>query len=204
MTRYTEKNNKHEFIDIDVNAVIESKYQIFKDGVDYHTKNQLEKINLIKFKQQTNERWAFNDLLDRDLHVYDDYNGLVLDIWIGVIDKIKSNGYLMSKKRYLSMVFMKMSYQEKEDRRKIFESMHRGNDISFAEYMKEYSEIYQDTRDEIWIENNKEDYTEDMNDIKFLQNKIDNNDWVTVYRGFNTKNEESIRFSNNKNKKNTF
>ena len=34
-------------------------------------------------------------------------------------------------------------------------------------------------------------------DVKFIQ---DSKDWVTVYRGFNTKKDESIRYSNNKKK----
>jgi len=194
--KYTDSTTKETF-NVDVDTTIKNTYEKVKKKID----DRIDFSKKENYKKNVCEKWEWEDFIYKSSSGSNEFS---LDIFTEVIDKLKSDGYEMSKRSYLTILFTNLNFIEKRERVRIRDLMNSNRQTSPSDYMKEYIDIYFSTKGDEWIEANKERHQLELKVFDYIGDKIDNDSWLTVYRGFNTKEEEAIRLSNNKNKSDYF
>lgn len=190
--------------EIERHNTITKKQDSLKTMIEESTtkqERQIEEFLGFRIKQITIESDEFWEYVYENRFRTNEY---LLDVFTEVIDKLKIDGYQLSKQRYLSILIMNLDYCDSRTRTRVRDIINSNKIISSDEYLSEYQTIYEDTKDEKWKKVNHFEYERDNEVFYYLKQKIINDDWITVYRGFNTREEENIRLSNNKNKSDYF
>ena len=194
-------------VDVDVN---EFKEGLVKELYEF-IQTQLKNKEII-IKSKTLEFAGWSNLVRDNRHLSNEIN---LDIFLSTIDElmrlkddVEFNKDLdfqleMSKQNYLMVVFEHLNFVDKQTRQRIREVINRNMDLSIDEVAQENMDIALDLRTEgasSFVNLGK--YAESqMQNIKTDVEKIRNSkDYITCYRGFNTRDNEDVRFSTNKNK----
>ena len=113
--------------------------------------------------------------------------------FVRVINKIAEDEFfLLSKQKRLVKLFMNVDFGNRKQQNEIRDIISNQKQLSIEEYLEEY---------DLTIKNHKEEDKIDFYEDRLILNcKYSKSNWVTIYRGFNTRENETIRYSDNKNK----
>jgi len=137
-------------------------------------------------------------------------NEIMLDLFVGVLNElfiqneklVDEDKFKLSKQNYLMLLFENLNFTDKKTRQRIRDIINRNLKQSIDEVADEYLkllELMSLKENASWI-NCGEFYKKQVRDAREDVAKLKNSEWITCYRGFNTRDNEEVRFSTNKNK----